>query len=244
MKRLVFMTIVLLIQSFAWANIGSKPEVYHSAPGDLYIPQGFDDNDNVEIFFEGLFTDACHKAGLATHTVDEESRSIYITNDSYYFGDAFCASVVVPYQKSINAGMLREGEYRVLFKHSRGNFVDQGIVPVKKSGKQQSDDFLYAPVEKTKFHAPSATEPAILELSGRFFNTCMRMDFVKVQHRNYSNVIDILPIAIMDRGGCEAIPGGTEFTHRVKLNDLRPGRFLIHTRALNGQSVNEIVTVR
>lgn len=243
MKQLVIILVVGLIESLAWSNINS-PEVFHSAPGELFIPQGFDDNDNVEIFFEGLFTNACYKAGLVSYTVDDENRAIYITNDSYFFGDSFCAAVIVPYRKTVNTGLLKEGEYRVLFRHSRGNFIEEGVVPVSKAKTSHPDNFLYAPIEKIKFRKSEENQPARLELSGRFFNSCMRLDHVKVNHRDYSNVIDILPIAMLDRGACENLPEGIEFTYTVKLNDLRPGRFLIHTRALNGQSVNEIVTIR
>ncbi len=243
MNLVIGILTVLMANSLAWASF-DQPEVFSSAPNGVYVPQGFDSNDNVEIFFEGEFANACHKVGMTTHTVDEESKSIYITDMAYYFGESLCAMMIVPYQKGVNAGILQEGDWKVYFRHSRGNFVESGYVPVHTAATTRPDDHLYAPVEKTHFKNGTDGASAKLELSGRFFNTCMRMDQVKVFQRPESNVVEILPIAIMDRGGCEELPEGVEFNHVVKMNDLRPGRFLLHTRANNGRSVNEIVTIR
>lgn len=241
--------IILFISSLAqgvWADQlnYTDPEEFASAPNGVYTPQGFDTNDNVEIIFEGQFSDACHKVGMTSHFVDEDSKSIYITDSGYYFGDSFCASVIVPYQKGINAGLLREGEYTVYFRHSRGNFVEQGVIPVKPAKTSRPDDHLYAPVEQTRFISGIKGRPNQLKLYGKFPNTCMRMDEVRVVQHPQSNVVDILPIAMMERGGCQEAPEGLPFEHTVDLSDLRAGRMLLHTRALNGQSVNEIVTVR
>ncbi len=243
MKSLIFIVICGLMQSQALANL-EQPESFSPAPSGVYVPQGFDSNDNVEIFFEGQFSDACHKVGLTSHTVDEESKSIYITDLAYYFGNSFCAMMVVPYQKGLNAGTLPEGNWKVYFRHSRGNFVEEGHVPVQAAQTERPDNHLYAPVEKTKFHNALGEKPARIELSGRFFNSCMRLDQVKVVQREGSNVVEILPIAIMERGGCEELAEGVEFDRTVNLKNLRQGRVLLHTRANNGRSVNEIVTVR
>lgn len=234
---------VLVLSSLASANF-DQPEIFASAPSGIYVPQGFDSNDNVEIFFEGEFANACHKVGMTTHTVDPETKSIYITDMAYYFGESLCAMMVVPYQKGVNAGILDKGDWKVYFRHSRGNFVESGIVPVHKADVPRPDDHLYAPVDNVRFHNAMDGKPAELEIKGKFFNSCMRMDYVKVFQRPESNVVEILPIAIMDRGGCEEIPDGEDFNHVVKMKDLRPGRFLLHTRANNGRSVNEIVTIR
>ncbi len=235
--------IIVMFANWAMASF-DQPEVFSSAPSGVYVPQGFDTNDNVEIFFEGEFANACHKVGMTTHTVDEETKSIYITDMAYYFGESICAMMVVPYQKGVNAGILHEGDWKVYFRHSRGNFVESGYVPVRTTENPRPDDHLYAPVEKVKFHNGVDGTPAKLEIVGKFFDTCSRVDYVKVFQRAESNVVEVLPIAIRDRGGCEEAPEGIDFKHIVKMKDLRPGRFLLHTRANNGRSVNEIVTIR
>lgn len=243
MKTTLMLIIAALVSSTATAAF-DQPDVFASAPSGVYVPQGFDTNDNVEIFFEGEFTDACYKVGMTSHTVDVENRSIYITDMAYYFGENFCAAMLVPYQKGQNLGMLDKGEWKVYFRHSRGNFVESGYVPVHQAKTSRPDDHLYAPVDKIYFHRGQGDQAGKVELTGKFYDKCMHMDYVKVNQRPGSNVIEILPVAIMDRGGCEEVPEGIDFNYTVKLNSLREGRFLLHTRANNGRSVNEIVTIR
>jgi hypothetical protein len=242
--KLLIISLTFFFTQNILAFQAEQPEMFSSAPMGLYVPQGFDSNDNVEIFFEGEFSDACHKVGLTAHDVDEEKRHIYVTDMAYYFGQDFCAQMIVPYQKGVNAGILRSGQWKVFFRHSRGNFVEQGTIPVRTATNAAPDDHLYAPVQKTVFKPGTIDKPNRLELVGKFYNTCMRLDYVKVNNPNGSNVVEIQPIAIMDRGGCEEAPEGISFNHTVNLNKLNPGRFLLHTRANNGRSVNEIVTIR
>lgn len=244
MKLLLISAIIFLGQNLLAGFEVEKPETFSAAPNGVYMPQGFDSNDNVEIFFEGEFSDACHKAGFTAHDIDEEKQHIYITDMGYYFGHDFCASMMVPYQKGVNAGILRTGQWKVFFRHSRGNFVEQGTIPVREAVKVQPDDHLYAPVEQTIFRPAHGEKPNRLELVGKFYNTCMRLDYIKLNKNSESNVIDVLPIAIMDRGGCEEAPQGLHFSRTISLEKLNKGRFLLHTRANNGRSVNEIVTIR
>jgi hypothetical protein len=244
MKHIIGFMIMAFTAQGAWADFMDSGEEFASAPSGVYLPRGFDTNDNVEIFFEGEFSDTCHKVGMTTHHIDEETKSIYITDLGHYYGSAFCAMMLVPYQKGINAGNLPKGDWKIYFRHSRGNFVESGELPVRTAKTDRPDDHLYAPVEKTIYMGSEGDQPPRLKLMGKFFSTCMRMDYIDVRQDSESNVVDILPVAIMDRGGCEDVPEGIEFNHIVKLKDLRPGRFLLHTRANNGRSVNEIVTIR
>lgn len=243
MRLSLFIITSIFFVSSSLASLLVEPEVFPSAPTGVYAPQGFDTNDNVEIFFEGEFSNACYKVGLTFHTVDEENKKIYITDTSHYFGDAFCAAVMVPYQKGINTGLLSSGEYRVFFKHSRGNFVEQAYFPVRKATNTQPDDYLYAPVKSAQYYPGKQNQAGLLKLRGTFNNSCMKIDQVKVVQHPDSNVVDILPIAIMDRGDCQTDYDGKAFEHDVDLSTLDRGRFLLHIRSLNGQSVNEIVSV-
>lgn len=242
MKSLILMTTFFMPALLMASIIEAQPEVFATPPKGVYVPQGFDSNDNVEIFFEGEFEDACHQVGMTSHTVDLEDRSIYVTDLGYYFGQDFCNQMTVPYQKGVNTGMLPTGEWKVYFRHSRGNFVEQGAVAVKPPTSSKPDEHLYAPVNKIEFIKRGVEEPPRVKLSGKFYNTCMKMDYVKVGRQG--NVIEILPIAMMERGGCEERPEGIDFDHMVRLNNVDKGRFLLHTRANNGRSVNEIVTIQ
>ena len=246
MKLKIFISLLtIMLSSIALGNMLQRPVEFNAAPSNVYAPQGFDTNDNVEFIFEGQFTDACYKVGLTHHMIDHEEKKIYITDTGHHFDDALCAEVLVPYQKQIHAGMLLQGNYEVLFKNSRGNFVNAGVIPVKAATSDSPDDYLYAPVKQSKFYrkSKSNTKPYLL-LMGQYHNSCMKIDDVKVNQRADSNVVDILPIVKMIGDDCQDIQEGLDFEHKVDLSHLNEGRFLLHTRSLNGQSVNEIAEIR
>lgn len=244
MKFFSSIVLFLLVGQNAFTTEMPNPRHVVTAPKEVYIPQGFDSNDNIEIFFAGYFSDACYKAGFSNIFVDEEKQSIYITDSAYYFGYDFCAAVIVPYSKGVDAGILPPGEYQVQFQHSRKNFVDSGVLRVAKAYKEKTDNYLYAPVRNIRYFPNDAELGSHIVLSGDFYSTCMRIDEVQVNQREDSNVIDVLPIAALDRANCEDAPEGIPFEVKAKVAELPPGRFMFHTRILNGRSVNEIVTVR
>ncbi|MEM7646929.1 MAG: hypothetical protein AAF203_08475, partial [Pseudomonadota bacterium] len=191
MKSLLFIT-VLVLQLEASATAFLKPEQFTAAPEEVFLPQGFDSNDMVQVFFEGLFENACYKVGLTHHTVDQERKAIYITDYGHYFGHDFCAQVTDNYQKGVNAGILSKGDYRVFFRHSRGNFVEQGVLPVASATSDFPDDHLYAPVKSVQYHPGEDSSAGFLRINGQFTNTCMHLDQIKVVARPKSNVVDIL----------------------------------------------------
>lgn len=235
------LTWILSITISTQANALEEAEVFTAAPDHVYAPQGFDTNDNVELFFEGYFSDACYQVGLTYHEVDEENKVIYVTDTGHHFSDQMCAEVIVPYEKGIQAGLLAKGDYKIMFRHSRGNFIEVGTLPVKPADKAGPDDHLYAPVTSIQFVQATKEEPAYVLLKGKFFNSCMSIDDVQVIQQSDSNVVDILPIAKMIEGNCKTVQEGIVFEQKVSLADLEPGRLLLHVRSLNGKSVNEII---
>lgn len=242
--KITFTTLFcVLIANQLFAQFASS-EPFFAAPSAIYAPQGFDDNDNVEIVFEGYFPDACHKVGPTSFQIDPETRSIYIEDTGYFFGVMICAQVVVYYPKVISLGHLDAGEYQVFFRHSRGNFVKQSELPIRIAKSEAPDDHLYAPVEKTLFIKSDGLKKNQLKLIGTYTNSCMKITEARVVMRNNSNVIDILPIAAMESEGCQDLAEGLPFEYMVNLGEIPSGRYLFHTRSLNGQSVNEIVTIK
>ena len=243
MKKIIFIVYVFsLLSSGAIGRDFDHPQEILTPPREVYIPQGFDNNDVVEFFFEGEFANSCYKKGLSTFSIDEKKRDIYVTDLSYYFGESICSQVIIPYQKGIKVGLLDPGHYKVKFRHSRGNFVDSGVVPVVRSLHSKADDFLYAPVSHVIYVPGEEGKAGYARLLGRFTTDCMKMDEVKVVVRSHSNVVDILPIVFLEEN-CES-QRIRDFEVDVDLSDyLFFGRFLLHVRANNGQSVNQIVSV-
>ena len=242
MKFISIITLIVLTGLTAHSNI-NNPKLKITAPKGVYLPQGFDSNDNVEIIFDGYYSNACFRAGLSTVHVDQELQKIYVSDSSLYYGHDFCAAVIVPYSKVTDAGILKPGHYSVLFQHSRENFVESGYMQVVRATTENKDDHLYANVEKIRYIASHPEHGPHLVLNGSHTNTCQKVDYINVNQNPESNVVEVLPIALMERGGCEHAPNGIPFEAIAQIDELPPGKHLIHTRILNGRSTNEIVTV-
>jgi hypothetical protein len=215
-----------------------KPEVIVQTPENVFTPQGFDDNDNVQIVLYGNLPDTCHKIGPAYTKVDKEHKTIYVKNTAYYYPGCFCADVLVPYLTTVNVGILKTGGYEVVVERADGSFDKAANLPISVATSASPDDFIYAPVEHMHFVAQHRENVPQVILSGIFRSTCMTLKDIKVNYRA-NHVIEIQPIAEVEKSGCLNDARLFQATVRLKAN-LR-GRALLHVRSLNGQSINQVV---
>ncbi|MBT4760901.1 MAG: hypothetical protein HOO06_04310 [Bdellovibrionaceae bacterium] len=235
-NKIVIFFIALIIPVIAFA----LPKTTSLVPSKVYIPIGFDSNDSSEIVIEGQYMNSCYRSGLPTHTIDEERKKITVYNKTYVYENDFCLMVIVGYSKVINLGLLKPGNYSVHFDGSERN-EPMGMLPIAQSTAPSQDDYLYAPVDRVTFKPARSNKAARIILHGRFTNSCMSMDTVKVHRGANSDSIAVLPVAKMGMGNCH--PADTPFNHEVSLEGHGKGRVLLHVRSLNGQSINNIVNL-
>lgn len=233
----LFFTFLFLSPSLFGAD-SNRPALVEAMISTVYAPAGFDDNDNIQIVIEGIFPNTCYKLGPSKVSVAGER--IQIVQQAYYY-DGHCFQMMVPYEKVIDVGILKAQNYSVFVADEAS---PSALLPVKEAKNDKTDDYLYAPVKKAELVSKN---PYILQLMGIFPNEMMQIDHVIV-NQPLNHVVDILPIAKVDEIRRLAV-GSTQvavpFTHSVDLSDIQagmkePGRFLIHIRSLNGQSVNLI----
>ena len=247
MKNLFITSMIICLFACSGNAEFYEPETKIQEPGKVYAPQGYDSNDNVEIVFEGQYPSACYKAGLTSHVVDQEEKKIYITDTTHYFSEAFCAAIIVPYQKDVQAGILSAGKYQVFFRHPAGSYVEEAHFKVTPAKSENPDEYLYAPVQQSRFFPKTDKKPAILQIVGSFTNSCMKLKEIKVIPYEGHNVIDILPIAhfeMSENSECKEVPTGISFEKDIEMEGLKPGRVMFHIRALNGQSVNQLAIIK
>lgn len=215
-----------------------KPELVVQPPENTFAPLGFDDNDNSQVVLYGNLPNTCHKAGPTHYKVDKDRKTVFIRNEVYFYPGCWCAEVLVPYLQTVNLGMLPAGEYDIVVENSDGTFKKMSTIPVAVSRTASPDDYLYAPVEQLHFVSAQGGNPAEVELSGTFLNTCMSLKDILVNYRP-NHVIEIQPIAAMEKTDCSNEP--RPFKAKVKIKDSVHGRALLHVRSLNGQALNRVV---
>ena len=239
-------TALLLISTSVLADLwNNSAKEISFPPHAVYMPVGFDTNDNSQVIIEGTYPNTCYQSSRTIYDVDHEKKEINVENHVLVSENAVCLQIVVPYKKVISLGLLQKGRYSVNFKvdlKHGSHYVPMGDLGVTKATKERRDDYLYAPVKRATFSHKTNT----LTLKGTYIDSeegCMNIDEVKVMKPVTSkNVINVLPIMDIDKK-CSRRNKTRHFSVDVKIPKQFKGRHLLHIRVLDGSSLNEIVNI-
>lgn len=233
MVRLAVITFAALCVASVQALAQYEPTQEGATFDKVYVPVGFDSNDHVQIVGEGMFENACYRPAPTTVKIDENAKTINLGPVAYKY-NGLCAQVVLPFQRVIDIGVLKIGVWKV----TQG--TDPKVIaeiPVKPALALAPDDFLYAPVSQA-FLRESAKRTMVF-VTGNFSNKCMSIEKMEVNVSN--DTIVVQPIATMSAVDCQAAQ--VPFQKAVRVPKLKAGRYLLHVRSLNGNSVNQIVQI-
>lgn len=210
----------------------------------IFIPQGYDTTDVVEIVLKGYFLDACNTLEKPDIFIDMENKKISITPRSYRMvNQDFCVQMISPFTQVINLGRLPVGGYRVVIT-SQPHLEDD--LKVESSGTLNADNFLYAPVEYADVKKVDNSS-IFVTLHGRYpllKKGCMQIKGV-ITNEYKNNVIVIQPISeIHDDVSCLNNLAAPDFSYSVAVPKVKGDEALIHVRTLNGGSYNRIVELK
>ncbi len=204
---------------------------------NLFVPVGFDDNDEVEIVADGHLPNACHRLTDSFVNVDVEKREITVQPKARRFDGICHDDFKVPYQKVIALGQLAAGKWTIKTAYP-GKTETLDIQHVEGKGP---DNHLYAPVDAARMGVDIGGKWAA-KIRGRFTNTCYRIE--KLELIPSGKTLQLLPIMIRDVKDPDGMPcreKEREFEAEVAMpGDLMPGRYLLHVRSLDGRSVNDV----
>ena len=211
------------------------PKVVNTTLQTGYMPIGFDNNDNVQLVAEGVFSNTCYRPGSVKAVVSEVNKTIHLYSRAYKY-DGVCLQMNVPWTKEIDLGILKSGVYKVINVCDNDKKV-LGELPITDAKVSDADDYLYAPVAQAMYE--KHYEFHFVRVTGDFPQTCLKMK--EIQVRVEGNTLVVLPIAEKTDTVCEAKP--VHYSHLAEIENVKPGRYLLHVRSLNGKSVNNIVDV-
>ncbi|MBI3018746.1 MAG: hypothetical protein HYY61_02495 [Deltaproteobacteria bacterium] len=228
-------TFFLVLYFIVWSASGfatdpQGPRLLEVGVSDVFVPQGFDDNDNSQVVVEGYFPNTCYKLGPVK--IEKEENRIKITPQAYFYHGP-CLQVMVHYTQEINLGILKAGKYKLDIPSD----CPEGTPTlfVAHSTNPGPDDYLYAPIESARV---LSKETPTVRLHGVFSNSCMSLDRVAV-HLESNRVVAILPIAKFEN--TELCLNVLKPFHKdVRIEEPLNGRTLLHIRSLNGNAVNVI----
>lgn len=234
----IFLVVAVLVSSSSFGDQRNAPETVIVPPQNVFIPTGFDDNDQSQIVFEGMLPNSCFKSGSVKTFINRERKLITIQNEALYYPSDWCVHMLVPYSHVVELGVLPTGKYRVQISQREGSPRKITGFKVAKSKSDRSDDYLYASVESVTTDYNEETETVSAVLSGVYTNTCMEIKEVRVIHKN-SQIVEILPIMEF-KSNTICADQMVPFEKSVELPRNLKKAVLIHVRSLNGKSVNLI----
>lgn len=200
----------------------------------IYVPAGFDSNDHIQIVGEGLFNNTCYRPAPTTVHIDENMHQVLIGPVAYEY-PGFCTQVILPFQRTIDIGLLKAGVWEVV---QQADGTKLGSINVKPATTAMADDFDYAPISQAFFQKDAHS--ARILLTGHFLSSCMSLEDVKLSVE--TDVIVVQPIVkIEERNDC--VEDQFPFSTWVALDFLKPQRYLIHVRSMNGNAINNLIDV-
>ena len=215
----------------------SQPKKIGAEFGSLYIPDGFDTNDNVQIVGEGVFPNLCYRPGVVRVAIDSVKKIVKLMPRALHYSGP-CLQVILPWDRVVDIGVMSAGDYTVVqaSQNAENRVIGQLRIPIAKT--QSADDYLYAPISQAYYEKKDSHQT--LKISGEFSNDCTKL--VNVAVKVQRNVIVVQPISEMDVNA-QCKPGKFAFEKTTDLPKVPSGRYLIHVRSLNGKSINTLVDV-
>jgi hypothetical protein len=223
----------------------TRPPILVTAPVDkVFVPSGFDDNDDVEVIVHGSFPNTCYKTGPVTGKVDASTGVVTVDVKAYLYQGERCAQMLVPFTQSVRLGAVPAGQYRIKVADRPA----AATVPLVVATAQTSspDDYLYAPVALVAVDEAGPGEIAV-RIEGDYpymLQGCMVLREVRT-YMSPGQTLVVMPIAeiVVDDVQCAAQAANRRFAVSKTIGALPPDDYLVHVRVLDGNSLNRYFRV-
>lgn len=202
----------------------------------IFVPVGFDDNDNTQVVLDGYLPSGCYRLARPELTIDPQTRKIVVQAMARYF-DITCIEARIPFNITVDVGILPAGDFTV----ATNKDALRESLNIGEATNAGPDDDDYAPVDAVRVREVAGTDRMVAIIDGRFTNSCMSFDDVKVIDNGAS--LALLPIIKMEDG---ATCADVMLPYRKVVNlpsNMSQGRHLLHVRSLNGHALNHMFTV-
>lgn len=227
---------------------GFQPSWEQAKVHYLFIPKGFDDNDEVEAVIDGYLPNGCYKVLEPIVTIDLNRAKVLIEPRAQFDNQPNipCLEALVPYFVILRFGKLPVGKYTIEVNQSKVAPTQPMIqyLTIEPAKTPTQDNHIYAPIDTAQVIRNTEGQQYI-HLEGRFTNTCM--EFKEAILENHGETLNLLP-TIQVRQGSPASPCVNQeiyYTKHIPLpREITPGRHLLHVRSLNGTAFNVLFYVR
>lgn len=234
MKNLMIITLIGFIgimgKSFADTSMVGTTKIRVPVK-HVYVPKGFDSNDNVEVVVTGVLPNLCYYAPTVEVSVADNKIQLEVVA-FYRAGEkALCPLVVVPFMLTARVGLLDKGNYTIVA--NGGITADQNAkMNITEALSPLVDEHVYANVDGVTRNPGTRT----VTLDGYNPSDCYQLDHIDAVS-NAKDTIALLPIMKQVRPFCpmKMTPFSFQYEIPALLNEKE---FLVHVRSMKGASVN------
>jgi hypothetical protein len=197
--------------------------------GKLYVAQGFDDNDLVEITVVGTLPDSCHRN--PTFDIKRIGNHQHVIRLYAHLvpNPEGCRQISMAYQETINFGMMYEGEHSVSLANK--NSIEKKRLTINPASTYLVDEFLYGNVNGVVENDSNRQ----IELIG--MNPVNCLVFEKIDTEIQDSMIILRP-QFKEVGVCKNKNTPFKIKYEVpRLQNSSKG-VLLHVRVMSGRSYN------
>jgi hypothetical protein len=196
--------------------------------GQLYVAEGFDDNDLVEVTVVGTLPNTCYRNPSYDIEMKDNKYSIRLYAN-YIPSEEGCREVTMAYTETINFGMMYAGKYGIALVNKANTELKK--LEVKVASSQLVDEFLYGNVSGLVENESSRE----IELVGANPVNCLVFDKMLSEVQNTTIV---LRPQFKEVGVCSNKSKPFKIKYTVPYLSNQPKGIMIHVRVMNGRSFN------
>lgn len=197
----------------------------------VFVPVGFDDNDEAQIVLDGMLPNTCYR--LAHTEVEPTADGFVVRQMARRFG-GICIPSFVPFWMEVSLGRLTAGDYKIgVIEGPAATTLSVAAAPTSSQ-----DDFLYAPVQDLVVERNSDGR-WVAQISGRLPSSCLSLKETRVLDQGH--VLVLLPI--LEQSDVDCATEDRPWSESVLLPELaEAGQYLVHVRSMSGKAVNTVFT--
>lgn len=230
MKNIYVSLFSLVLSSLTYA----QPIVVKAPVDHLFVPKGFDNNDNVEIVVTGNFPNTCYSRNKVEVKLKDEVIDVSVTALSVHHEKDVCEKIEIPFMENVTIGNLQAGDYKVIVNN---NLKEELKVDIASS--RSVDNHLYALINYVDLGFTGGLSGEAF-LVGRVQENCLALDEVKYIS-NGKDTLSILPIMKKVSDDCTGERRYLEVPVKFQPKAFASDKILLFVRTMDGKSVISLV---
>jgi hypothetical protein len=227
----LFFGVFLLL---AFTSILHAAQIVIPAPVEhLFVPKGFDNNDNVEVVVSGAFPNSCYSRNKVDVAVVDQNINVKITALQNTTTTGACKELEISFLENVTIGSLQAGTYKI----SVNGILEESLI-VGVSPSQSVDDHVYAMIAYVELGFTQGRAGNAM-LVGMNMNDCLKLDRVEY----ISNGVDTLSILPIVKKVTECSGRKEYFEIPIKFdpNDFSGDLILLFVKTMDGKSVSAMI---